>query len=260
MNNILLAFSLTLIAGLSTGTGSLIVLFSKKANAKFLSASLGFSAGVMVYVSMIEIFSEANESLSSLYGGKTGTLITFISFMCGMMLIALIDKTIPETSPGEAAENRQAGKTKLMRAGLFTALAMAIHNFPEGIALFVSVLHQPSAALPIVAAIAIHNITAGIAVSAPVYYATASKKKTFGLSLAVGLAQPAGALAGYLILLPFMNDLFNGILFASAAGIMVFIALDKLLPAARAYGEQHVSTYGLIAGMAVMGISLWLFI
>jgi ZIP family zinc transporter len=269
MDNVLLAFLLTLIAGLSTGIGSIIALFTKTTNTKFLSASLGFSAGVMIYVSMIEIFADAKSSLSLSFGEKTGALLTSAAFISGMLLIGLIDKLIPEESnPHEIHEasscatdkEYQAGKTKLMRTGLFTALAIGIHNFPEGLATFVSALQEPSVAIPIVVAIAIHNIPEGIAVSVPIYYATGSKKKAFWLSFASGLSEPIGAVIGYLILLPFMNETIHGILFALVAGIMVFISLDELLPSARAYGEHHLSIYGMIAGMAVMAVSLWLFI
>jgi ZIP family zinc transporter len=147
-----------------------------------------------------------------------------------------------------------------MRTGIFTALAVALHNFPEGLATFVSALQEPSIALPIVAAIAIHNIPEGIAVSVPIYYATGSRKKAFFYSAASGLSEPIGALIGYTLLMPFMNESTYGILFAVIAGIMVFISLDELLPSARAYGEHHLASYGLVAGMAVMAMSLWLFL
>ena len=146
-----------------------------------------------------------------------------------------------------------------MRMGVFTALAIAIHNFPEGMATFVSALQSPEIAIPIVAAIAIHNIPEGIAVSVPIYQATGSKKKAFLYSFVSGLAEPVGALIGWLVLLPIMSDTVFGIIFAAVAGIMVFISVDELLPSAREYGEHHLSIYGLIAGMMVMAVSLLLF-
>lgn len=265
--NVGLAFLLTLLAGLSTGLGSVVALFAKKTNTKFLSASLGFSAGVMIYVSMIEIFFKAQNSLSFCLGDKVGTLITIISFFGGMLLIGIIDKLVPsEANPHEYQEtfsgsalciNRQ---TKLMRTGLVTALAITIHNFPEGLATFVTALQSPTLAIPIVVAIAIHNIPEGIAVSTPIFYATGDRKKAFLYSFASGLSEPLGALIGYLILMPFLNEAVFGIIFASVAGIMVFISLDELLPTARAYGEHHLAIYGLVVGMLVMAISLWLFI
>ncbi len=265
MGNIWLAFGLTLIAGLSTGIGSLIAFFAKKTNTKFLSISLGFSAGVMIYVSMVEIFSKASQMLSDVNGEKKGVLLAIIAFFGGMFLIGIIDKLIPsEKNPHEVkfveAENEEIKRSKLKRMGVLTALAVAIHNFPEGLATFVAALQEPRVAIPIVAAIAIHNIPEGIAVSVPIYYATGSKKKAFLYSFASGLSEPVGALIGYLILMPFMNDTVNGILYASVAGIMVFISIDELLPSAREYGEHHLSIYGMIAGMIIMAMSLWLFI
>lgn len=265
MNNVILAFILTAIAGLSTGIGSSIAFFAKKTNPKFLAISLGFSAGVMIYVSMMELMGNANSLLSEFYGNKMGNLISFVSFFGGMAVIAVIDKIIPQdenphsVKTVEHANDDMKKEKMLMRTGLMTALAIGVHNFPEGLATFVSALQDVEIAIPIVVAIAIHNIPEGIAVSVPIYYATGNKRKAFWYSFLSGLSEPVGALIGYLILLPFINDAINGILFAAVAGIMVFISFDELLPAAREYGEEHLSIYGLIVGMIVMAISLWLF-
>ncbi len=278
MGNIMFAFSLTLFAGLSTGIGSLIAFFAKKTNKKFLSISLGFSAGVMIYVSMIEIFVKAQNALTAELGTKQGAVWTVIAFFCGMFLIAVIDRLIPSAENPHEPKNvvadcdgcgeceicvkeqkKQRQKEQLLRTGVFTALAIAIHNFPEGMATFVSAFQDPSVAIPIVAAIAIHNIPEGIAVSVPIYQATGSRKRAFYYSLLSGLAEPIGALMGWLILIPIMSDMVYGIIFAAVAGIMVFISIDELLPAAREYGEHHLSVYGMIAGMMVMAASLLLF-
>ena len=265
MNDIMLAFLLTLIAGLSTGIGSVIAFFAKKTNKKFLSISLGFSAGVMIYVSLVEIFQKAKVSLVNELGEKQGAWITVAGFFGGILLIALIDRLIPEEeNPHEAknvlADSEDSNSKKLMRMGVFTALAIAIHNFPEGLATFVSALQDPSVAIPIVVAIAIHNIPEGIAVSVPIYQATGSRKTAFMYSFLSGLVEPIGAMIGWLILLPVMNDVIYGVIFAAVAGIMIFISVDELLPAAREYGEHHLSIYGLIAGMCIMAVSLLLFI
>ncbi|MCD8573981.1 MAG: zinc transporter ZupT [Erysipelotrichaceae bacterium] len=155
-------------------------------------------------------------------------------------------------------ENESLKKGNLMRMGLFTALAIAIHNFPEGLATFVVALKEPSLAIPIAIAIALHNIPEGIAVSVPIYYATGSKRKAFFYSFLSGLSEPIGAIVGYLILMPFLNDVVLGVLFAGVAGIMVFISLDELLPSSEKYGQHHLSIYGLVSGMAVMALSLLL--
>ncbi|HEY8365041.1 MAG TPA: zinc transporter ZupT [Haloplasmataceae bacterium] len=262
---VLIAFSLTLIAGLSTGVGSLLSLFAKKTNTKFLAISLGFSAGVMIYVSFIEIFNSAQSTLISSLGIKLGSWVTVISFFGGMAFIAIIDKLIPETkNPHEMLKledmNIDVKQNKLLRLGIFTALAIGIHNFPEGIATFLSALENPTLAIPITVAIALHNIPEGISVFVPIYFATGSKKKAFIYSFLSGMAEPIGAIIGYLILYPFLTDTLFGILFAGVAGIMVFISLDELLPSAREYGETHLSIYGLVAGQIIMAISLLLFI
>ena len=254
-NHLFSAFLLTAIAGFSTGIGSLIAFFTKSTNKQFLSISLGFSAGVMIYVSMIEIFPEANGILQKQLGDKLGTWATVLAFFGGMLFIAIIDKLIPsEDNPHEfhnmatpvpEKRPRPQRQQKLMRIGIKTALALAIHNFPEGLATFVSAMQDPRVAIPIVIAIAIHNIPEGIAVSVPIYQATGSRKLAFQYSFLSGLAEPIGALVGWFILMPVMNDIVYGVIFASVAGIMVFISLDELLPAAREYGEHPSLSTGL---------------
>lgn len=265
--NLLIAFGLTLFAGLSTGIGSALAFFTHKTNTRFLSVALGFSAGVMIYVSFVEIFVKAEEALVGALGEKTGAWVNVFAFMGGFILIALIDRMVPdmenphEMRSVEDMEHRpdDMKEARLTRLGLFTALAIAIHNFPEGLATFTAALKDPSLGIPIAIAIAIHNIPEGIAVSIPVYYGTGSRKKAFVYSFLSGVAEPVGAAVGYAVLYSFFNDTIFGILFASVAGIMVFISLDELLPAAREYGESHLSIYGLVAGMMVMAVSLLLF-
>ncbi|WP_163539922.1 zinc transporter ZupT [Gracilibacillus sp. YIM 98692] len=262
------AFSLTLLAGIATGVGSLLAFFTSNTNTKFLSWALGFSAGVMIYVSMIEIFVKAQESLVSAEGEVLGNWLTVIGFFGGMILIALIDKFIPKQgNPHELKKVEDMNKKKtpngdgnLLKMGTFTALAIAIHNFPEGIATFTAALQDPGLGVAIAVAIAIHNIPEGIAVSVPIYFSTGDKKKAFRLSFLSGLAEPVGAIVAFLFLMPFLTDLMFGIIFAGVAGIMVFISLDELLPAAKKYDEAHTSIYGLMFGMAVMALSLLLFI
>ncbi len=268
LQNVLFAFGLTLFAGLATGFGSALAFLARRTNTKLLSTALGFSAGVMIYVSFVEIFPKAKECLIVELGPVTGYWITVVAFFAGIAFIGIIDKLVPSfENPHEVhrAEEmdlpeRAAKFKKLYRVGLFTALAIAIHNFPEGLATFVSALRDPKLGIAIAVAIAIHNVPEGIAVSIPIFYATGSRKKAFVYSFLSGLAEPVGALIGYAILFPFLNDVVFGILFASVAGIMVFISLDELLPTAREYGEHHLAAYGLVAGMIVMALSLLLFL
>lgn len=262
---ILFAFGLTLFAGLSTGIGSALAVFTKQTSTRFLSVALGFSAGVMLYVSFADILVEANKTLGGALGQKPGAWATVAGFFVGILFIGIIDKIIPEMEnpheihtveemDGKSPEH----KAKLMRMGLFTAVALAIHNFPEGLATFMAGINDPIMGISIAVAIAIHNIPEGISVAVPVYYATGCKKKAFKLSFLSGLAEPLGALVGFLLLYQFMSETLFGLVFAFVAGIMVYISLDELLPAAREYGEHHLAIYGLIAGMAVMALSILL--
>ncbi len=264
--NLLFAFGLTLLAGLSTGIGSLMGLLSRRFNPKFLAGSLGFSAGVMIYISLVEIFVKAKDSLVQAHGVKIGNVYTVAAFFGGIALMALIDRMIPSFENPHEIKNIDpknlvpANNQKLLRMGLFTALAIGIHNFPEGLATFMSALTDPMLGVSIAVAIAIHNIPEGLAVSVPIHYATKSRAKAFWLSFLSGLAEPMGALLGYFIFMRFFNESTFGIIFAGVAGVMVYISLDELLPAAEEYGEHHVAIGGLIAGMAVMAISLLLFL
>jgi ZIP family zinc transporter len=264
MNSVLFALGLTVFAGLATGVGSALAFVSKKFNPKFLSGALGFSAGVMIYVSFVEIFVKARNSLSVSFGDTKGYWITTVSFFCGIAIIAIIDKLIPSyENPHEISNINEtpdeASEKRLLRMGVFSALAIAIHNFPEGLATFMAALTDPTLGISIAVAIAIHNIPEGVAVSAPIYYATKSKKKAFYLSFASGLSEPVGALLGYFILKNVFNESTFGIIFAGVAGIMVYISLDELLPTAEEYGEHHIAIGGLIAGMVVMSLSLLMF-
>lgn len=274
------AFALTLMAGLATGIGSCIAFLCKRTNTRFLCVSLGFSAGVMLYVSFVEIMVKAREALTLNLGNVMGNWATVLAFFGGIAFIAIIDKFVPDAdnphelrlveeldscraaaSGGDVRECLgDESLLSLRRTGVFTALAIGIHNFPEGLATFTMALDQPSTGVAIAVAIAIHNIPEGIAVSVPLYYATGSRSKAFLWSFLSGLAEPVGALVGFLLLLPFFTPAVFGVLFAGVAGIMVYISLDELLPAAEQYGEHHLCIYGLIGGMAVMAVSLLLFL
>lgn len=255
---------MTLLAGLATGIGSAIAFFARKTNRRFLSFSLGLSAGVMIYVSFMELMFKANAEMGLLMESqRTGTLIVVAAFFGGILLSMLIDKLVPEPeNPHElhSVEEMSTVHThhegRLKRMGIITALAVGIHNFPEGIATFMSALESPKLGLAIAVAIAIHNIPEGIAVSVPVYYATGSRRKAFWWSFLSGVSEPIGALAAYLLLMPFLTPTLLYCTFAVVAGIMVYISLDELLPAAHQYGENHVAIYGLVLGMAIMALSL----
>jgi zinc transporter, ZIP family len=268
LDNFWVAFLLTLFAGLSTGIGSALAFFTKTTNTKLLSYVLGLSAGVMIYVSFVEIFPSAMGEFMNVFSEKKSMLFAILSFFGGMLIITLIDKLIPsmenphEVRTIEDMDNTKKEKNyrKLHRMGIMTAIAVAIHNFPEGIATFMAALNDPSVGFAIAMAIAIHNIPEGIAISVPIYYATGSREKAFFYSFLSGLAEPVGAILAYLLLMPFLTShtsgIVLGIVLAAVAGIMVFISLDELLPTAREYGEHHISIYGVVSGMLIMALSL----
>ncbi|GAB6059842.1 zinc transporter ZupT [Desulfonatronum parangueonense] len=262
-NHLLLAFALTTFAGLSTGFGSFLAIFVRRENKMFLAAALGFSAGVMIYISFVEMLPEALELLEPVHGEHAAAWLMAAAFFGGIFFIGIIDRLVPEhENPHQVRSisemEPKIANRKLHRMGIFAALAIAIHNFPEGMVTFFATLHDPTLGVAIAIAVALHNIPEGIAVAVPIYYATGSRLKAFWLSLLSGLAEPLGAVIGYLILRPFFSDTVFGLIFAGVAGIMVFISIDELFPAAKEYDQGHVPVYALIAGMMVMALSLLL--
>jgi ZIP family zinc transporter len=265
------AFFLTLFAGLSTALGALIAFWGGAKNTKFLSVGLGFSAGVMIYVSFVEILVKSQDIFTLKFGEIIGESFGLIAFFVGIAISFIIDQSIPDNiNPHHSLDVENAidkndiqslrkHRAPLSRVGLFTAIAIALHNFPEGFATFISALDNMTTGIAIAMAIAIHNIPEGLAVALPVYHATGSRRKAFMYALVSGLAEPIGAVIGFLILAPIMGELTLGITFGVVAGIMVYISFDELLPAARVYGNDHTTIFGLVIGMLIMAISLILF-
>ena len=258
---LLISLLLTLGAGLATGVGSCIAFFFKRSNRKFLSFALGFSGGVMIYISLAELLPEAGTGLGVLCGDRPGALAALAAFFGGMLLSSGIDKLVPaHENPHEvrAVEEMDSPRhrDKLLRSGTLFALAIAIHNFPEGMAVFISGIADCGTGISIAAAIAIHNIPEGITVSVPIYHATGSRKRAFLYSFGSGLAEPCGALAAWLLLGPWLSPALLFVLFAAVAGIMVYISFDELLPLAEEYGEHHLAVSGLTVGMFVIAVSL----
>lgn len=258
--SIWIALSLTMVAGLATGIGSLIAFLAKKTNTRFLSVSMGLSAGVMIYVSFMELMPESVREFSQIYSEGMAQTFMLASFFLGIILIALIDRLVPEEENPHEIHTMEPhdvkGKSRLKRTGVLMALAIGIHNFPEGLATFTTSLTSMDIALPIVFAIAIHNIPEGIAVSVPIYHATGSRKKAFWYSFFSGLSEPVGALFGFLFLLPFWSPQINAFLLSFVSGIMVYISFDELLPGTEKYGHHHLGIFGVVLGMLVMGLSL----
>lgn len=289
--NFIIALLLTLFAGMATGIGGAIIMFVKKFSPKYLCATLGFSAGVMILISLVELFQEAREVLSLEFGDKLGLLYTLLSFFGGMAIIALIDNFVPkENNPHEVnsmtiqvheeavgerkailsfgEEDPAAGKGnsvpdnksgKLLRLGILSSLVIAVHNFPEGLATFISAIENPELGASIAFAIALHNLPEGIAVAIPIYYATHKRGKAVGYATLSGIAEPLGGVLGYIVLRSILTPSLLACVLALVAGIMVYISLDELLPTAENYGEHHVAIIGVISGMVFMSFGLLLF-
>jgi len=290
--NFIMAFLLTLFAGMATGIGGAIILFVKRFSPRFLCATLGFSAGVMILISLVELFQEAREALSLEFGEQMGLLYTLLSFFGGMAIIALIDNLVPkENNPHEVnsmtiqvhdeavggqkavisfadedplpdksspVQDRKNGG-KLLRLGILSALVIAVHNFPEGLATFISAMDNVELGASIAFAIALHNIPEGIAVAIPIYYATQRKGRAVGYATLSGIAEPLGGVLGYLVLRSVLTPSLLACVLALVAGIMVYISLDELLPTAESYGQHHIAIIGVISGMVFMSFGLLLF-
>jgi len=245
---ILKALLLTSIAGLSTTIGSLIGLIFRRESSKFMSSVLGFTAGVMIGVSFFELLPSSFAEI--------GFLKASVAFLVGFIFIFLIDYFIPHEYIGQKERITDKTSKKLYRTGLFVALGIGIHNFPEGMATFYSSLVDIRIGIAIALAIAIHNIPEGIAVSAPIYMSTGSRGKAFLFSFLSGVVEPIGAILTALILLPFLNSQILGYLLSGIAGLMVFISIDELLPVSKSYGYGHIPIVSFIVGMIVMILSL----
>lgn len=269
MSNIQFGFLLSLLAGLATGIGSLISIFVKKNDFKSLAFGLGLSAGVMIYISLVELLPQSKELLGHSLLPINAEMFTFSMFFIGILIAGLIDYLVPDHIESGWIKNKIKGKEEkelthqkkdthgVYRIGLLTAITIAAHNFPEGLATFVTGATDKTLGISIALAIAIHNIPEGIAISIPIYKATNSKRKAFFYSLLSGLTEPLGAFIGYSFLSFFMNDMVFASLYAVIAGIMVYISFDELLPASREYGKDgHVTILGIVTGMFIIGMSL----
>lgn len=258
MNRVeLYALLLTVFAGLATVLGSVFALFTKRTDTKLLAICLGFSAGVMIYVAMAEMLFKGKEFLVGTMGELQGNIAAAAAFFAGIAVIGLIDYLVP-SAEGDIGDHSKNNALKKM--GILTTVAIAVHNFPEGMVTFASTLSDVNLGIMIAVAIAIHNVPEGIATAMPIFMATGDRKKAFSLSVISGLTEPLGAILGYTFMRPFLGDTLMGILFAAVSGIMIFISLEELLPMAREYEKSKLTILSVVAGMAIMAISLILFI
>ena len=257
MNSYLLPLILTLCAGMSTLLGGFVTFFVKRNNLKALSIGLGFSAGVMVYVSLNELMTEAPVMLSAFYSETPAKIFAFVGFTFGIIVAILIDYFIPDHIESDFLNTtKQCKRNQIRRAGLITALAVALHNFPEGIANFLVASQDIRLGIPVSIAIAIHNIPEGIAIALPIFHSTGKRRLAILYTFLSGISEPIGGLIGVLMLKTILPDQAIGIMTAAVAGIMVYISFDTLLPLAREYGENHHVIIGIVSGMLVMSLGL----
>ena len=249
-DTVLIAFLFSLVAGLSTGLGSLVAFFIKDFKHKHLSLLMGFSAGVMIQISFMELlFSAVTE---------TGFLAANTAFFVGIATIAAIEFLIPHEYEEEKLTEKEKKNKRLMKTGLLVAAGIVIHNFPEGIITLFGTVKDPHLGLVLLIAIALHNIPEGISVSIPIYYATKNRKKAFLWSLLSGISEPIGAIIGFFVLFPFITPFVLNLVLAFVAGIMVFISFDELLPLSLSHGEAHLAITSLFLGMLTMTLVLFL--
>lgn len=247
---VLIALLITTGAGLSTMIGGALGLIVKEKNSKFFSFTIGFTAGIMVGISFFELLPSGIEEI--------GFLRACISFFIGFIFIFLIDYFVPHEYIGQKDHRNTKADKKLLRTGLFIALGIGIHNFPEGMAVFYGALVDIKIGLAIAIAITLHNIPEGLAISVPIYRATGSKSKAFFWAFFSGIVEPLGALITIFFLFPSVNPSYLSYLISAIAGIMVYISLDELLPVSRSYGHSHIPMLSFLIGMIIMFLSLFL--
>lgn len=257
--NVWIAFAVCLFAGLATVIGAAFLLKAERANPRLLAFGLAFAGGAMVYVSLAEIFVKSQHAFAEAFADKQAYTFATIAFFAGVLLLVLVDRLVPNPHQAAGSEIDRSSPEVMKRVAVLAALAITAHNLPEGLATFFATLDDPVVGAPLAAAIAIHNIPEGVSIAIPIYYATGSRMKALGATIASGMAEPVGALLGYLVLAPFLSPAVFGVVFGMIAGAMVFLALDELLPAAKRYGKGHETVYGMVTGMAVLALSLVLF-
>lgn len=247
---------LSLLAGLSTVIGAFIVFFSKSENKKLITFSLAFSAGVMITISFTDLFPTAESTLSKYHGKPIGIFFSLLFLIIGAIMAMLINYFVPEQD-NNATRNRSSD-SKLYRLGFVSMIALTLHNFPEGIATFVSAYENTALGIYIAIAISLHNIPEGISIAMPIYYSTGSKLKAFKYTFYSGIAEPIGAFMAFFFLKPFINDIILSIIFAIVAGIMLYIAFAELIPASRKYGYHKTYIFSVFLGICIIPIShIW---
>lgn len=253
MNDSMRALLLSAGAGLSTLIGALIIFVTNKKSEKIVTISLGFAAGVMISVSFTDLFPNANTLFISSTNNTLGTILSVLFLIVGIIIAACIDSFVPHQEYDKVSGDKP--HNNLFRVGFVSTLAIGLHNFPEGIATFMAGYEDATLGLSIAIAIALHNIPEGISVAMPIYFSTGSKLKAFKYTFLSGIAEPIGALIAFLILKPFINDISLGAIFSIVTGIMLYIAIEELIPSSRQYGYDRQALFATFTGICLMPLT-----
>lgn len=264
----ILALVVSLLAGLATSVGGLLAMHRRTLEREVLAVALAFAAGAMLLVSFVQILPLGIEWMAETQPMMAAQAIVYLAFFAGIALVLVIDRFLPSSMNPSEIEGREAALTasdashnlRLLRSGLLVAMVLGLHNFPEGMATFFTTYQDPTVGITLAVAIAIHNVPEGIAVAAPVYAATQSRRKALRWATISGLMEPLGGLVAAAVVSWVVPDAFFGIFYGLVAGMMVFLALDELLQASWRYQtDKHQTIYGMLAGMAIVAVSLVLF-
>ena len=249
------ALLITLMSGLAMGVGALVVFFVKKENKRTTAFSMGFSAGAMLLVAFIALMGHSLQCV----GQETSLMM----FSIGLIVMALLDKMLPSHAhnhpnsvPSLNTNDGESEESVMFRTGIAIAVAIALHNIPEGVAIFTSSLADRETGMLLSVAVMLHNIPIGVAIATPIYLATNNKLKAISIALLTGLISPLAALLCSVFMMPFLSDGIVEKLLPLVAGIMVYICVDELLPASRKQGFHHISTYGVVVGMICVAVVL----
>ncbi len=256
---VLVAFGVCALAALATVLGSAVLFNVKEPHPRLLSFGLAFAGGAMVYISLVEIFVKSHMAFLQVLPDKEAYGLATLAFFAGVLIVAGLDRLVPNPHNALHADHNHGDHKHIARVGLMAAIAITAHNFPEGMATFFATLDDPAVGAPLAAAIAIHNIPEGVSIAIPVYFATGSRSKAIIACAVSAIAEPVGAALGYAVLQPFLSPAVYGWVFGIIAGIMVYLALDELLPAAKRYAKGHETVYGMVLGMGALALSLVLF-
>lgn len=251
-DNSLRALIFSFFAGMSTLLGALILFIVKDKNEKLVSISLGFSGGVMISVSFTHLLPHANELLESFFGEKIGIILGVVFLLLGVVIAACLDRFVPHI---EDEYKHDYAHQNLFRVGFISTLAIGLHNFPEGVATFMAGYNNISLGISVALAIALHNIPEGISVAMPIYFATGSMGKAFKYTFLSGIVEPIGALLTFLVLRPYINDFSLGAIFALISGIMLYIAIEELIPSSRQYGYVRIAIISTFIGIILMPLT-----